>query len=347
MTRRSSASVAAWCFFLSVCAVAHAESPLVALHPSEVVDAAPKDADRIHALVAAELLRRGVNLAPSEKVQAFISKSGSCAEQTEHDRSECLHQLAKAVDASRALLITVAPWAGDKIVLTAQVVSKSGAVLQDLPPFSRPRSKGNKGLDASITAALADFVPTIELTSVTNEDLVAPLATSNHDPDVTPADTHPDSTSGHPALNPNLNPDLNPDSTPNPAAATATATTTVDNGGFKKPLGIALLVVGAAGLATGAYGFVDANGKGARWNELHQNGAPTPAQDAELASLRNGIQTSQTIGVAGAAVGVAAGAIGAYLFFSSDDSSASSSSTVPTVSVSASPTQAFLTVRFQ
>src|SRR5687768_7250714 len=83
----------------------------VALHPSEVVDATPKDAARVHALIERELIRAGAALVPSTDVKRFLAKRAdrSCAALGDAERTRCLGELARSAQVDRAVLITVAP----------------------------------------------------------------------------------------------------------------------------------------------------------------------------------------------------------------------------------------------
>ncbi len=143
---------------------AAADAPRVALHRSEVVGDQSEHAEVLHALIAADLIHRGVNLAPSDETASFLDsrKDKSCMALAEADRTVCLSKLASAVKADRTLVITIAPFVPRKLILSGLVVSRNGAVLQDLAAMEYPRAK-NIRVEAALEKALADFVPRLDI----------------------------------------------------------------------------------------------------------------------------------------------------------------------------------------
>ncbi|MBX5484435.1 MAG: hypothetical protein IRZ16_21650 [Myxococcaceae bacterium] len=308
---------------MSLCATASSgaapteTSKPIALHPSEIVDATPEDAERIQLLVVTAILARGAVLAPAGSITQALAargKPGTCADLQDDTRVACLAELARAVGADRSLLITVAPWAGDRVILTAQVVTASGSVLQELPPFTRLRGSAPRTSDEPVRAALADFVPRI------NFDPLPEVAIT---PPTPPAPNEPAGPNG-PATS---------DGTP---AVTETPPAPMN---LKKPAGYALLGLGAIGLGVGAWGFVDANDAATQWRELYPKGP-----DPQLAELQNRTRRSSIIGVAGVAAGAALAGVGAYLAW--DQSDAPTPTDPPQVSVLPSWNHLTVRVRF-
>src|SRR5688572_12847897 len=93
---------------------------IVALHPTEVVDTSDTEAARVHAQVAIALARRGAELTPSEDVVTYLRTlpHRGCADLIDADRRDCLGKLAKNVGANRTIPLTVAPYAGSRVVIT-------------------------------------------------------------------------------------------------------------------------------------------------------------------------------------------------------------------------------------
>lgn len=168
--------------FCATTAAATTRTNGLALHPSEIVDAQPEEAARLQALVAAELQKQGTTLAPEPTVQSALVTQrggrGTCADVQDEDRVTCLARLARAVGADRSVLITAAPWAGDRVILTALVVTANGVVLQELPAFSRLRAGAKRESDEPMRAALLDFLPKLNLAPLA----VAPPSEVTADP---------------------------------------------------------------------------------------------------------------------------------------------------------------------
>lgn len=275
---------------------ARAEALQVALHPSEVVDASTSDSENVHALVTTELIRRGANLVPSDGVTKFLGgrPQGGCAALDDKARVDCLAELARSTGADRSILVNVAPYAGDRVVLTAQIVTARGTMLQELPPFSAPK-KASRRLEDSIRPAVSEFVASLDLSML--DDTVAPLT----------------------SLEPSTSPDTQ--SAPLDAAVTTTAPS---NGGLKRTAGYALTGAGALLLVGGVYGVADAFAKRGELEELYQTG-PTLADDRQrVIDLREGARRSQTLGYVGTGLGAAAAAAGIWMLLT--DTSADSTS---------------------
>lgn len=269
----------------------------VALHPSEVVDASASDAENVHALVTTELIRRGANLVSSDAVAKFLSGKGpgGCAPLDESARVACLAELAKSTGADRAILVNVAPYAGNNVVLTAQVVTASGTVHQDLAPFSS-KKKPSPRLEDSIRPAVEEFVTRLDLSMI--EEPLTPLTTAE-------PSTPPDAPS---------------------AAPDASVTAPAPSGSGKRTAGYVLTGAGAVLVAGGAYGFVDAFAKRAELDDLDQPGFNV-ADRQRVADLKEDARRSQTLGFVGTGLGAAAAAAGIWLLLSNDTPADSASET--------------------
>jgi hypothetical protein len=192
------------------------------------------------------------------------------------------------VDADRSVLVTIAPYAGEKIILTAQVVSSGGKVLQEIEPATYPRIS-RTAFPQSIGTALHDFVPKLQIFEA-NPDSPAQAISTATENTTTAA----------------------PPSGGSPTSADANASRRT-----------AAIVVGAAGLVlagAGGYFIGDARSRTKSFNDLYGTSPPGVEQEdrlASLAALRSGALRSQTLGFAGIGVGGAAVIAGVVLFLSS------------------------------
>lgn len=280
-----------------------AAPPMVALHPSEVLEGSDQDSARVHAVVVEEFSRRGPLAAP-DVVKKAIASSGSCTALDEQERLSCLGALAQRVGADRAILISIAPWAGDKMILSAQSVSAKGKLLEEVPPFTRARPSQAK-LHEEIQAAIRDFIPRIPLEPLPPEVVVEPVAATTTRPVETAVVT------------------------PSPQSLAPPP----ESGGLKRTAGYALAGAGVLMLGAGGYGFVDANAAAGSWNALRANGSPSPEVDEELTLLRGRVQRGQTLGTAGTIAGAAALAGGLYLAFSAPSYGATTTTPSPAATV--------------
>jgi hypothetical protein len=317
------------CLVLSLPISAFAESSgpasRVALHASEVVDATGADAAQIHALVAAEISRRGADLAGSDEVAAFLSRrpDRSCAALNDADRTRCLADLARGLNADRSVLVTVAPYAGERIILTAVVVSSKGTVLQEVQPSLYPRG-AKRVLRESIGTALRDFVSSLKILEPAPDEHVAPLTSVDIHSANPPTSTAPASTSTTPPASSGTGPAPSPTAVTKPAPP-APGRAPPTTRGARRTTGF---VVAAAGLilATGGGFFIsDASAKTNEFNQAYRVGRPGADQEEHLASLRADANRSQVIGLGGIGLGAAAVIGGALLISSSDDSRAAES----------------------
>jgi cell division septation protein DedD len=310
---------------LPITAFAEPSSPAsrVALHASEVVDATGADAAQIHALVAAEIARRGASLAGSDEVSAFLSRrpDRSCAALNDAERTRCLADLARGLNADRSVLVTVAPYAGERIILTAVVVSSKGTVLQEVPPSPYPRG-AKRVLRESIGTALRDFVSSLKILEPAPDEHVAPLTTVN------PHSASPSTSTASPASTSAASPATTTTAPPPPTAAVTKPAPPVPERappttrGARRTTGF---VVAAAGLilATGGGFFMsDATAKANEFNQAYRVGRPGADLEEHLASLRADANRSQAIGLSGIGLGAAAVIGGALLISTSDDSKA-------------------------
>lgn len=315
MTRSVRVVLGAALCVLGATPAAAAPQPVVALYPPEIVgdDSA---SERLRAAVASAVAARAVTLAPTEAVLRHIDAHGDCVERIDEERSRCLQRLARDVGADHALLITIAPKAAGKVQLSAQLASSSGTAVKSFGPYGHAYSRTPADIKAEVHDALEAFLPSIDLSP----------ALSSAAPGASGTDPSPSTVAAV---------------TPAAIAEPPPAVVAPAPGGTRRPLGIALMVTGAVGLGLGVYGVVDANAATSRWNELHQNGAPGPALDAELTSLRGRLDRNEAIAGAGLAAGALACAAGAYLFFT-----APPSNSVPALAIRAGPGSATVEVRF-
>ncbi|HZA14027.1 MAG TPA: hypothetical protein VE618_06010 [Myxococcaceae bacterium] len=269
---------------LGTSASAAAPRVRVALHLSEVVDATPNDVARVHAIVAETLSRHGAKLAGPDRVEAFFAArpQHSCAPLSDVERTQCLAELARGVDADRSVLVTVAPYAGERIILTAQVVSSGGTVLQEIEPSAYPRAS-KAALQQSIGTALHDFVPKLQI-------FEQPATSSTAQPTSTGSDNT--NVAHHPPRQP-------PD-------ATAASPSPIVSGLSPRTTGI---IIAGAGLALGGVGgfYLRQAGMGAgRFNERYRSGSPGIEEEVALAGMRSDATRQQIIGIACIGAGVAA-----------------------------------------
>jgi hypothetical protein len=290
------------CLALSLGTTASVAAPAVrvALHLSEVVDATPDDVARVHAIVSETLSRRGANLAGSDRIDAFFAARPphSCAPLTDAERTQCLAELARGVDADRSVLVTIAPYAGERIILTAQVVSSGGTVLQEIEP-STYRRTSKTALQQSIGTALHDFVPKLQIF-----ELQAP-GTSAQSTSTTSASADTANRASTPqAMSPVT---ASPSSLSRGFAGTGLSNRTAG------------LIIGGLGLALGGIGgyYLGAAGMHAdRFNDVYREGRPGIEDEGRLASMRSQATRAQLFGVVFVGAGIGAVLGGAYLLWS-------------------------------
>jgi hypothetical protein len=294
------------CLALSLGTEAFAAAPAVrvALHASEVVDATPNDAVKVHALVTDTITSRGANLAGADRVEAFLASrpEHSCAPLSDAERTQCLAELARGVDADRSVLVTVAPYAGERIILTAQVVSSGGKVLQEIEPSTYPRaSKG--ALQQSIGTALHDFVPRLQIFEAKTDDPVTqPPSTASENPSVATQGTM-----GKPPIS---------------AAAVAPSPGRHGFAGTGLSHRTAGLLIGGVGLVlagVGGYYASEAGMNAGLFNDVYRAGRPGIEDEARLASMRSDAIRSEVMAVGFIGAGTAAVIGGAFLLWTSRD----------------------------
>src|ERR1035437_8066384 len=97
-SRQTAIGCALWGALLSTAA----QAGPVALHPLVVIDGSEQDQQDFHALLTVALVKQNIALVEAEKVREFLEKQPghSCV-----GRDECLAELAKATEASRALVV--------------------------------------------------------------------------------------------------------------------------------------------------------------------------------------------------------------------------------------------------
>jgi hypothetical protein len=287
----------------------------VALHASEVVDATAADAAQIHALVVSEIARRGANLAGSEDVAAFLSSRAdrSCAALSDSERIRCLGELARGLGADRSVLVTIAPYAGERIILTALVVSSAGKVLQEIQPSTYPRGL-KRALQESVRAALGDFVPSLAVFEAPPGEPAPPLISHGAPPDGAAA--------------------TGPTATVEPASASARKNASsppalqrapAKPGSDRRTTGIVIAATGLLIASGGGIFLGEATAKAAEFNQAYGAGRPGMDQESYLASLRAEATRSQAIGLAGIGVGAAAVIGGALLLFTREEARAAAS----------------------
>jgi len=305
-TTRTSRSLSVAALFLALATplLSIAAPPVVALHRTEIVGEQPENSEVLHALVAAELIRRGASLAPSEGVQAFLAKKdGSCLPLPDAQRTTCLVELAKAVGAQRTLILTVAPYVPKKIILSAMVVDQKGATVQSIPAAEFAR-KQNIPVERALEVALAEFVPQLKIF----EDLSLQLEPLAENPKVTDPETEPASANGptSPAI-------IEPAPTQRPSRVLAWST----------------LAAGAVVAGAGTFGVVHGQSRIAEFEAAYADERQPPLNEQErLGELLRSGQQSRMLGGIGLGIGAAAVGAGLYLLFSGNDDTPASSTQV-------------------
>ena len=295
-----------YCLALSLGTAASAAAPpvKVALHVSEVVDATPNDVAKVHAIVTETISRQGANLAGADRVEAFLASrpEHSCAPLGDSERTRCLAELAREVEADRSVLVTVAPYAGERIILTAQVVSSGGKVLQEIDPSSYPRtSKG--ALQQSIGTALHDFVPKLQI-----------FEAKPHGPGTQPTPPSPE--------NGSMSTQMPTGSAPSSAAVSPAPADRgfAGTGTSQRTVG---LIVAGAGLALAGVGTYYVVGEALPrvelFNDVYRSGPATIDDEPRLASMRSEAIRLYILGSGLIGAGVAAMLGGGYLFWSGRD----------------------------
>jgi hypothetical protein len=195
-TPGKAARVLLWALCLGAGAAQGATSNTLVAHPLVVVGGTDADAQRLAALLDAELVLRDVKLAPAGCAGAFLRGRGtpSCG-----GSEDCLAQLAQACGAARALSITVYP-NRPKVLFTAKVVSADGRVEKVVTSFEVARPKGKPtaevvrtGLQQLLTVGIQlealDLAPLVP--DVPAAPQVAPPAAPLVPPPVLPAPPPP------------------------------------------------------------------------------------------------------------------------------------------------------------
>ncbi|MGA9520196.1 MAG: hypothetical protein WBV82_01955, partial [Myxococcaceae bacterium] len=273
---------------------ASAAAPRIALHRSEVVGDRSMLTDELHALVDAELVERGVQLAPAAEVKAFLAtrRKRSCLALPEALRPACLSDLARTVGADRTLVITISPALKGKLLLSGLVVNKEGEVLQSLEPVEYPRPKKVRVAQA-LKEALPDFVGRLDVFKPLRSALVPGVAV------------------GAPSA----------DAAPGAEASIMATASTGDEHVRRRTFGIASLAAGAAVAGLGTWQLLASSAKYAEFEGAYANGGrPSPDQGDRLGELRGSADRARTFGAFGLGVGAAAIGTGLYLLLASPSS---------------------------
>ncbi len=293
-TQRSLRAIIASAALVLIPLTASAAAPRIGLHRSEIVGTGPKTTNALHALVAAELAQRGVELAPADEVTKFLKtrKKRSCLALPEALRTPCLSDLARTVGADRSLVITISPAVKDKLLLAALVVSAEGEVVQSLTPVEYPRGP-KMSVSQALKEALLDFVPQLDVFKLKSRVLMPKQALAV-----------PPSTENAPS-----------------AAASISASVPRDDAkARRRTFAIASLAAGAVAAGLGTWQAVAASAEYAEFEGPYANGGrPALDQRDRLSELRGSADRSRTFGTFGLGVGAAAIGTGLYLLLAPED----------------------------
>lgn len=288
-------------------------APSVALHPLIIVGGEGAETSPYSALLAPALERHGIHPVHPERVREFLAKhDGQCQDLA------CLGALAKAAEADRVLVVSVAPYT-PRAIVSARMVSASG--LEVTSVAGHEYAKGGHPSKVVLKEALDDFLSAFPF------DAPEPKA---------PEPVHV-------AMQPKVAPHPDPAPVAPPITAPAPAITSTQSSGHPilRTASYVTAGLGVLALAGSATVALASRSDRARLEQmLDANGARPPtseaaALDTELASRSR--LTNLLLISGGAAV-----AAGAALFFLSRPTSA------PTVALSVGPDGggAFVSGRF-
>jgi hypothetical protein len=127
-------------------------APTIALHPLIIVGGEGAETSPYSALLAPALERHGVHPSHPERVRDFLAKhDGPCQDLA------CLGALAKAAQADRVLVVSVAPYT-PRAIVSARLISASGVEITSVAGREYP--KGGHPLNVVLKQALDDFLST-------------------------------------------------------------------------------------------------------------------------------------------------------------------------------------------
>jgi hypothetical protein len=263
----------------------------VALHPCVIVGEAGAEAENLSATCATVVAKRDVELTSSTAVRAFLAQQAdtSCADHAAPE--QCLARLARATQAARSLLITLAPFARTPFV-RALIVERMGTTLSKELPVPRKRGENTA---AWVRRSVENLLAQVDLNPVEIAPLVA------EDPKPEPVVTAPD--------------------TRVPAAAVqAPAAPSSPPRTWRTPAGITSLGLGAVALGVaGAFTF-QANDALDQLDALHGENGYALTDLPEVTRLRERADSRQRLMLVSGVVGAGLLAGGGFLLWSDRES---------------------------
>ena len=262
----------------------------VALHPCVIVGEAGADAENLGATCATVVAKRDVELTSSTAVREFLAKEPeqSCAGQAAPE--QCLARLARATQAARSLLITLAPFARTPFV-RALIVERMGTTLSKELPVKRKRGEPTA---AWVRRSVEELLAQVDLNPVE----IAPLVAEEPKPE--PVAAAPVAPSSSAALQPLV-----------PAGPPHT---------WRTPAGLAGLGVGAVALGLAGVFTFQANDSLDQLDALYGDNGYTLPNLPEATRLRERADSRQRLMLVSGVVGAGLLAGGGFLLWTDRES---------------------------
>jgi hypothetical protein len=290
---------------------ARAQTDFVALHPCAIVGEKDKNkVQDLQATCATEIARSDAQLVSSDQVSAFLDKEtkGSCT--LAKKPSECLGKLATATQASRAVLITVAP--GQLMRVSGLVVNPKGEVVDQKSIQIRSRGQPQGELVRTAITRLREQLSIVPVK-------IAPLI--EQPPAPAPLSPPPPAQSNTGTAQ--------AETSPTPQAAPPDAIAVKQQGpsiwrNWKRPVAYGAAGAGVVALGLAGYFAIAGNNAMVESNKPYANNQ-FPAQNelGNIVRLREEARSKRTLAGVSAAVGAALAGAGVYLWLNDRQSSPS------------------------